>query len=246
MIKKILLSVILVGFTGALVWGGINRTSAKTGASERLNGQGEGQNQNLGESRGQQHDTNKEENQQESRDDFSLSLEAKGNGSSADLGQDESSNPNGNQSNGNGGRRGGNGGRGQGSDPLDENEINALLMAINDEYHAFAVYQSVMDTFGDVEPFVEIAQSELRHIDALVNHFDKHGIPVPENTWIGEIPPFDSVQSACQAGVVAEIANVDLYDQLFSMVDDPGLVQVFTNLSRASLESHLPEFEACQ
>ena len=43
-----------------------------------------------------------------------------------------------------------------------------------------------------------------------------------------------------------EIDNVALYDQLFSMTDDTGLIRVFTNLSNASLNSHLPQFEACQ
>ena len=119
-------------------------------------------------------------------------------------------------------------------------------MALNDEYHALAVYQSVIATFGNVEPFVEIAQSEQKHIDALVNQFNKYGLTVPENPWIGNVPTFDSLQQACQVGVEAEIANADLYTQLFSMTDDARLTRVFTNLSNASLNSHLPEFEACQ
>ena len=92
-------------------------------------------------------------------------------------------------------------------DPLTETEIQALELALNDEYHALAVYQSVMETFGPVSPSVEIAQSEQRHIDALLKHFDKHGLPVPENPWIGNIPVFDSVQAACASGVEAEIAK---------------------------------------
>ncbi len=88
--------------------------------------------------------------------------------------------------------------------------------------------------------------SEQRHIDALLNQFNKHSLPVPENHWIGNVPTFDSLQQACQAGVEAEIANSDLYGQLFSMTDDFNLTRVFTNLSNASLNSHLPQFEACQ
>jgi hypothetical protein len=250
MLKKIILAVLLVGFTGVLVWGGVNRTLAKTGSSEGSNGQGEGQYQSQDGNRGKQRDTHEEAGLQADTHD-NVSVQAGNRNSFAlDSSQSELANPQGNQ--GNGGGRGGNGGRGQGqggsqgNQSLDETEIQALQMAIDDEYHALAVYQSVIDTFGEVEPFVEIAQSEQHHIEALIKHFDKYGLPVPENTWIGKIPPFESVQAACQAGAEAEIANAALYDQLFSMTGDPGLIQVFTNLSRASLESHLPQFEACR
>ncbi|MFC1997015.1 DUF2202 domain-containing protein [Chloroflexota bacterium] len=103
-----------------------------------------------------------------------------------------------------------------------------------------------MDTFGQVEPFVDIVVSEKRHIDALSNQFIKHNLQVPENPWIDNNPSFDNLQQACQVGVEAEIANVDLYDQLFSITDDSSLTRVFTNLSKASLNNHLPQFEACQ
>ena len=125
-------------------------------------------------------------------------------------------------------------------------EIEALYMALDDEYHALAVYQSVIDTFGPIDPFVKIAASEERHIEALINQLNKHGLTIPENPWLGIIPAFESVEQACQTGVQAEIDNVALYDQLFSMTDDTGLIRVFTNLSNASLNSHLPQFEACQ
>lgn len=137
-------------------------------------------------------------------------------------------------------------GQGVAYTPIGEQEIEALQIALDDEYHALAVYQSVIDTFGPVDPFVWIAQSEQQHISALLNQFEKHNLSIPENSWLGEIPPFDSVQAACAAGAEAEIANASLYDQLFARTDDPALLRVFTNLSRASLESHLPQFEICR
>jgi hypothetical protein len=63
---------------------------------------------------------------------------------------------------------------------------------------------------------------------------------------MGQIPAFDSLDQACQAGVEAETENADLYTRLFEMTDDPALLRVFTNLSKASLNSHLPQFETCQ
>ena len=144
------------------------------------------------------------------------------------------------------GRQGQGQNKGGGLDPLSENEIEALQLALDDEYHALAVYLSVMDTFGEVEPFKSIAESERRHIVSLVMQFNKYGIQVPENEWIGNIPEFESLSQSCAAAVEAELSNAELYERLFSMTDRQDLIRVFTNLSRASMESHLPEFEACQ
>jgi len=247
MLKKIFIAVLLVGFIGVLIWGGVNRTLAKSGESTsdaQSNGNGHGHNGEALDLEGHEHDHSDANLGQGGRRAGAGAVECD---ESHDHENDDIVAGTQGRQNGNGRRGQGNGGgRGRSGEPLDENEIQALEMALDDEYHALAVYNSVMDDFGPVEPFVEIAKAEQRHIDALLNQFDKHGLPVPENTWIGNVPSFESVQAACTAGVEAEIANADLYDQLFSVTDDPALIQVFTNLQRASQESHLPEFENCQ
>lgn len=43
--------------------------------------------------------------------------------------------------------------------------IQALRIALYDEYHAKAVYLKVLQTFGNVLPFSNIVQAEQRHID---------------------------------------------------------------------------------
>jgi len=234
MSKNFLLIALVVAFTGVLVWGGVNRTLAKSNdavASSESYGRGNGD---------KEFETNDHEDCDEAEHEF---LNENGD-EIGNYGQGNSVSEFGGQ----GISRGTRGGRGQGGgrEPLDEADIQALELALDDEYHALAVYQSVIADFGEVEPFVEIAQSEQHHIDALLNQFDKHGLAIPENPWLGNIPGFESVQAACQVGVEAEIANVTLYEQLFSMTDDPTLIQVFTNLSRASQESHLPEFQSCR
>ena len=263
MLKKIIVITLVVGLSGLLIWGGVNRTLARTtenglqstesGARE-VGGKGAETHLDLGSQ-----DCEEEGAKYQDRDGEGLQGNPNGYGQQSSLQQNQNDGQsfqgNGNQGGyinaqegGNGyGRGSGNGGgQGSGNSPLDEDEIEALHLALDDEYHAFAVYQTVISDFGEVTPFVEIAESELRHIEALLKQFDKHGITPPENAWIGEVSSFDSIQAACQAGVEAELANVDLYGKLFSMVDDPGLIQVFTNLSRASQESHLPEFQSCQ
>ncbi len=251
MIKKIIAATLLVGLTSLLIWGGVNRSQAK----------GNEGNTSTNGRQGQYHNTSNNINAGESSGIESHGSRGYGRGNltvNNSYGQEVgysalSDNQIYNSANiGNGkGYRGGNGnnaspGQGNSLNQLDDSEIQALKLALDDEYHALAVYQSVINTFGAVDPFVEIAQSEQRHINALLTHFEKHSIPVPENNWLGTIPEFDSIQSACQTGVQAEIANVELYEQLLKMTDDPGLTRVFTNLSQASQQSHLPQFQSCQ
>jgi hypothetical protein len=128
---------------------------------------------------------------------------------------------------------------------LSESEIEALGMALDDEYKAWSVYDQVIADFGAVRPFTSIQQAEEKHIAALVTLFDRYGLSVPANEWPGNVPSFDTLTEACEAGVQAEIENAALYDQLFSMVDNRDIIRVFTSLQQASLTKHLPAFERC-
>lgn len=261
MLKKIIVLVAFIAISGLLIWGGVNRTLAKTTennlrtSSSNANGnigKGAVTNQNLGlldsediQDKLQLHNGEEIKNMDK---DGNQRLEIQNNSNQRLENERYLSNGQNNSEKGNGNGRGvgTGGGIGASSSSLTDAEIEALHMALDDEYHAFAVYQAVIADFGDISPFVEIAQSESRHIEALLKHFEKHNILPPENAWLGNVPVFDSVQDACQAGVEAELANIALYERLFSMIDDPGLFQVFTNLSQASRESHLPEFQSCQ
>jgi hypothetical protein len=129
--------------------------------------------------------------------------------------------------------------------PLSESEVEALLMALDDEYKAWSVYDQVIADFGAVRPFTNIQRAEANHIAALVALFDRYGLDVPENEWPGSVPAFDTLSEACEAGVQAEIDNADLYDQLFGMADNSDILQVFGSLQQASQTKHLPAFESC-
>ena len=129
---------------------------------------------------------------------------------------------------------------------LSETEIHGLLLALNDEYRAWAIYDQVLIDFGiDTRPFSNIISSEAQHIDKLISLFLVYEITVPENLWIGNAPSFDSVPDACAAGVGAEIENVALYDELYTSTERDDIITVYDALQRASLEKHLPAFERC-
>jgi len=128
---------------------------------------------------------------------------------------------------------------------LDESEAKALIMALEDEYKAWSVYEQVVTDFGPARPFTNIQRAEKNHIAALVTLFDRYGLDVPVNNWPGNVPQFDTLAEACEAGVQAEIDNAVLYDELFSMVDNPDIIRVFEALQQASQTKHLPAFEHC-
>ena len=130
-------------------------------------------------------------------------------------------------------------------DDLSGSEVEALQMALDDEYKAWSVYEQVIADFGAVRPFTSIQKAEENHVAALVTLFDRYGLEVPANEWSGAVPSFDSLADACEAGAQAEIDNAELYASLFTMVDNPDIIRVFTSLQRASQTKHLPAFETC-
>ena len=128
---------------------------------------------------------------------------------------------------------------------ISESEIEALSMAINDEYKARATYKKVIEKFGEVRPFSNIINSEENHISELKKLYNKYGLDIPADEWYDKVPEFDSVEEACQAGVQAEVENAALYDELFSKADNQDIIIVFTLLRDASENNHLPAFERC-
>jgi hypothetical protein len=130
-------------------------------------------------------------------------------------------------------------------DKLTAAEFNALHEALDDEYQAWSIYDQVIADFGEVRPFINIRDAEARHIEALRTLYIRYGVPIPENPWPGKVERYTSVQAACEASVAAEVANGELYDQLFKTELRPDILKVLRNLQQASLERHLPAFQRC-
>jgi hypothetical protein len=130
-------------------------------------------------------------------------------------------------------------------DELSKTETDALLEALDDEYRAFATYTQVIEDFGPVRPFVNIRESEARHIAALKRVFRRYGVPEPENPWIGKMERYRSIDAACRAGVEAEIANAALYGRLLASTRRPAILRVYRALQEASQQRHLRAFRRC-
>ncbi|MGJ0502145.1 MAG: ferritin-like domain-containing protein [Methylocystis sp.] len=128
---------------------------------------------------------------------------------------------------------------------VDEKTIEALREALDDEYKARATYQSVIDKFGPVRPFVNIIEAEERHASALLRLFERFGVEPPNDRWSGQVPAPSSLAEACKAGVAAEIENAAMYERLLAQVSDARVREVLTRLQEASQQRHLPAFRRC-
>jgi len=105
---------------------------------------------------------------------------------------------------------------------LTETEIRAL----NDEYRSFVTYDQMLAGFGVAQPFSNIHEAEGRHIEALCVLFTRYGLPVPDNSWPVMVDRFASLQAACEASVVAEIANAEIYERLLRATERPDILGV--------------------
>ena len=125
-----------------------------------------------------------------------------------------------------------------------EEVILAALMGPEGEYAAAASYLAVLDAYGEIEPYATIYSAELRHADALIRQLERLGVEVPENLYLGQIQAPADLETAALAWAEGEVLNIELYDYLLTMTDDAQLTKVLNNLRSASLDSHLPAFEA--
>lgn len=128
--------------------------------------------------------------------------------------------------------------------PLTAEEVAGLQFAIAEEYGARALYEGIFQDFSEATLFSRIARSETQHALSLTRLANKYGVTYPAYPGPADAT-FDSIEAACAAGAQAEIADAALYDELMTYTTHTDLLQVYTALQSASLNSHLPAFEAC-
>ncbi len=134
---------------------------------------------------------------------------------------------------------------------LTDEALDAILIALDDEYKAEALYAELIETFGENTAFSNISGAETTHADALVNLLEKYDQEVPENVYLTSALPLEAIpatlEEAYEAGVIGEIHNIALYQEelLPAVKEYPDITRVFTNLLSASATKHLPTFAAC-
>lgn len=116
------------------------------------------------------------------------------------------------------------------SEPLTPEVLIILNSAIQDEYRAENIYLRVLADFGAVQPFRSIVNAEVRHFLSIGRVFSNGGLEVPESEWnLYNVPVFASVVEACAAGVIAEIENIELYDEFLKLELPADVRLVFEN-----------------
>lgn len=128
---------------------------------------------------------------------------------------------------------------------LSDVEKQGLRDAILEEYGALNLYNYAISKLGNVAPFSQIVRSEQQHVNALLRQAQKYGLATPTNPGMSSSPAITSLSQACQAGVKAETEDAALYDRLKKVTTHTDLLQVYNNLQNASLNNHLPAFQAC-
>lgn len=123
-----------------------------------------------------------------------------------------------------------------------------LVEALQEEHLAEMTYRRVLADLGDVAPFSVIAESEARHVEAILGLFARREWKAPDSAWtLDNVATFDTLAAACAGGVAVEIEDGELYERLLAWEDLPqDAVNVFTNLQAVSLDNHLPAFQRCQ
>lgn len=120
----------------------------------------------------------------------------------------------------------------------------ALATALDDEYRARATYRAVLAAYGDARPFVNIVESEERHIEALRRLCERYGVAIPADPWPARVSAPESLEAACRAAVEAERENGALYARLIEAAGGrPDVEETFRRLLTASQDNHLPAFE---
>jgi len=116
--------------------------------------------------------------------------------------------------------------------------------------HRIALSAAVAASFllagcdSDTQPLAPVAESEDELAEIL---FEAIQDEYHAEEWsTGNVPRFGSVPEACAVGADAEVANVAVYDELMAEAELPAdVLTVFASNRLASLERHLPAFEAC-
>lgn len=153
---------------------------------------------------------------------------------------------------------GGNGNGGGSTYELSQEERDGLIHMRIEEKLARDVY-IVMGDLWNHKVFLNIQQSEQRHMDAMKRLLDKYSVPDPLTTdSVGVFPDpqfqqlydnyiLQGTQSLNEALLVGKtIEELDIADLTFQLtfVDNPDIIRVYQNLKTAS-ENHLAAFLRC-
>ncbi len=139
--------------------------------------------------------------------------------------------------------------------PLSEDEINGLLYMVEEEKLARDVYLTLYNETG-LAVFSNIANSEQRHMDAVLSLIEKYNLTAPDT--LDQVGVFQneelqnlydqlveqgskSVVDALKVGALIEETDIEDLEKWISETDNEDIKQVYSNLMAGS-ENHLRAF----
>ncbi|NPA22666.1 MAG: DUF2202 domain-containing protein [Candidatus Micrarchaeota archaeon] len=140
---------------------------------------------------------------------------------------------------------------------ITEEEIEGLIYMLQEEKLARDVYLTLYEKWG-AQIFYNIAQSEQRHMDAVLAVMEAYGIenPLPSddrgvfrdqmfvdlyNQLVEE--GSQSLEAALQVGIKIEELDIADLEERMAVVTNPEILRVYQNLEAGS-ENHLRAFKA--
>lgn len=116
-----------------------------------------------------------------------------------------------------------------------------ITMAITDEYLARQEYEIILNAYGNINPFANIIQAEVGHIQELLPLFDTYDVTVPQDQALDHVVLPGSLQEAYETGVQAEVNNIGMYESFLKQDLPDDVREVFEELMAASAH-HLQAF----
>ncbi len=123
---------------------------------------------------------------------------------------------------------------------MDPQALAALSEALRCVYRVRATYEAALDRFGDVEPFVHLAESGQRQIDALRQLYQRKRVEPPSDRWTGQVELPQTLERASNEAIDAETETANTCERLLDQVEDPVVRMILSRLEEATRYQRLP------
>lgn len=130
------------------------------------------------------------------------------------------------------------------SSKINDYTKDALLVGLDDERHAEAIYKSAIAEFGNRTPFKNLVVAEVQHQSAFIKLMKTYGVAVPSNPYLGQTLTIPTIFSdACLEFAQFERLEAAKYKEMAAKVNIKNVAKVFLQMAKVSEENHAAALE---
>lgn len=118
-----------------------------------------------------------------------------------------------------------------------------LTYAMQDEYLAQAQYEAIALEHDGANPFANISEAEINHINEMWPLFDQNKVDIPVNDAADRVTVPATLDEAYELAVAGEKDSISMYERFLEAEDLPDNVRATFERLLASSEKHLAAFE---